>query len=119
MSMNYDYNLVALAGAVLVLGLVIVLELRSVMRLRRSVEKDLARVFEQLDQLCFDNQQIVEGAQRAALRAATQAVSVNSRGSEVRATDSAAVVPFSGAQGRLAAGEARVLAALQAGRAQH
>jgi hypothetical protein len=47
----------ALAAAVLTLGLVILLELRSIARLRRSVDKHLQRVFEQLDLLRFESQQ--------------------------------------------------------------
>ena len=44
----------ALAAAVLILGLVILLELRSIARLRSLVDGHLTRVFEQLDLLRFD-----------------------------------------------------------------
>ena len=44
----HDVSQTALAAAVLTLGLVILLELRSFARLRRSVDINLGRVFEQL-----------------------------------------------------------------------
>lgn len=109
--MSYDYNLVALAGAVLILGLVVVLELRSVVQLRRTVEKDLGRVFEQLDQLCFESQQLVEGQQRQVRRVANSPAPVVA--AALAPAAQASVLPFTPAPGRLAAGEARVLAALQ------
>ncbi|HEX4024312.1 MAG TPA: hypothetical protein VHX52_06350 [Steroidobacteraceae bacterium] len=59
----HDISLSALAAAVVTLGLVILLELRSVMRLRQAVESNLARVFEQLDLLRFESQQLIEGQQ--------------------------------------------------------
>ena len=45
----------ALAIAVVTLGLVILLELRSIRHLRRSVDNNLGRVFEQLDLLRFEH----------------------------------------------------------------
>jgi hypothetical protein len=48
----------ALAAAVATLGLVILLELRSISRLRRAMDTHLARVFEQLDLLRTENRQL-------------------------------------------------------------
>jgi hypothetical protein len=50
----------ALAIAVLTLGVVMLLELRSIARLRKNVERDMARVFEQLESLRLGNQQIID-----------------------------------------------------------
>jgi hypothetical protein len=47
----------ALAAAVAILGAVILLELQSIKSLRRSLDAQLNRVFEQLDLLRFENQQ--------------------------------------------------------------
>lgn len=52
----------ALAGAILLLGVVLALELRSVARLRRSLNHDMARLFEQLDLVRFDSQQLADAA---------------------------------------------------------
>src|SRR5665213_4265181 len=75
----HDVSQSALAAAVLTLGVVILLELRSVLRLRHAVDSNLARVFEQLDLLRFENQQLMEsqaqlqtGLQAAPVRAAVQ-----------------------------------------------
>ena len=46
----HDVSQTALAGAVLTLGLVMLLEIRSFARLRRMVDINLSRVFEQHDQ---------------------------------------------------------------------
>jgi hypothetical protein len=56
----HDLSESALAAAVLALGLVMLLELRSLGRLRNTVARDLSRVFEQLDLLRFDSQQLIE-----------------------------------------------------------
>jgi hypothetical protein len=56
----HDVSQSVLAGAVLALSLVIMLELRSIVRLRRVVDGHLARVFEQLDLLRYENQQLLE-----------------------------------------------------------
>jgi hypothetical protein len=56
----HDVSQAALAAAVIVLGVVILLELRSVVKLRSSVDRSLARVFEQLDLLRFESQQLLE-----------------------------------------------------------
>lgn len=57
----HDISVSALAAAVVTLGIVILLELHSVVRLRHSVDSNLARVFEQLDLLRFESQQLIEG----------------------------------------------------------
>jgi hypothetical protein len=56
----------ALAAAVATLGLVMLLELRSISRLRRAMDKHLGRVFEQLDLLRSENQQLLEVQVRSA-----------------------------------------------------
>ena len=47
----HDVSVTALAAAVLILGLVILLEIHCFSRLRRMVDINLARVFEQLELL--------------------------------------------------------------------
>jgi hypothetical protein len=91
----------ALAAAVAILGLVILLELRSIARLRSLVDGHLTRVFEQLDLLRLER--AVEPATRAASIAAPAS-----------APSAPAVYP----QPPLGAGEARLLAALTAARAR-
>lgn len=56
--MIYQWMQPALAGAIVLLGVVLMLELRSVARLRRSLNRDMARLFEQLDLVRFDSQQL-------------------------------------------------------------
>jgi hypothetical protein len=46
----------ALAAAILILGVVIMLELRSIKLMKRTLDTHLGRVFEQLDLLRFDRQ---------------------------------------------------------------
>jgi hypothetical protein len=65
----HDISVTALAAAVATLGLVIMLELRSVLKLRQVVDGNLARVFEQLDLLRFESQQLIEGQQLIEARA--------------------------------------------------
>ena len=67
---SYDWSEAALAAAILALALVLVLELRSTQRLRRLVGRDLARIFEQLDLVRFENQQLLEQRPAEATRAA-------------------------------------------------
>ncbi len=59
----HDISLSALAVAIILLGAVILLELRSVVRLRQVTDRSLARVFEQLDLLRFESQQLLEQRQ--------------------------------------------------------
>ncbi|HEY6452250.1 MAG TPA: hypothetical protein VIX87_06595 [Steroidobacteraceae bacterium] len=94
----------ALAGAVAMLGIVILLELRSVLRLRRSVDGHLSRVFEQLDLLRFENQQLMEAQARAPSPARPEPPSTP-------AVTVASSPPLGG-------GEARLMAALAAARAR-
>jgi len=77
----HDVSLTALAGAVLTLGLVMLLELRSFNRVRRSVDINLGRVFEQLEMLRAESRTMLEAqtlaqaqAQAAALLAAAPVV---------------------------------------------
>jgi hypothetical protein len=79
----HDIPQMALAGAVATLGVVILLELRSFQRLRRSVDINLGRVFEQLEMLRAESRQMLDAqalaraqAQQAAARAAAQAAPV-------------------------------------------
>jgi hypothetical protein len=65
----HDVSQTALAAAVLTLGLVMLLELRSFNRLRRSVDINLGRVFEQLEMLRAESRKMLD-AQAAALLAA-------------------------------------------------
>ena len=70
MSWVHEISQSALAAAVAMLGLVILLELRSIARLRSLVDGHLARVFEQLDLLRHGTRCTpVARAQRASLRA--------------------------------------------------
>jgi hypothetical protein len=100
----------ALAAAVAILGLVILLELRSIARLRSLVDGHLTRVFEQLDLLRLGSQQPVETNETAAAPATRIAPSA------VPASTPSAVPAY--AQPPLGAGEARLLAALTAARAR-
>jgi hypothetical protein len=52
----------------LTLGLVVLLELRSFNRLRRSVDINLGRVFEQLEMLRAESRQMLEAQAKAAVR---------------------------------------------------
>jgi hypothetical protein len=131
----HDASQAALAAAIMTLGLVILLELRAIARLRRAIDCNLARVFEQLDLLRFENQQLIEaqsyGAAPVVMRTAAsspaaapsaQAASPQSTAAAVRpaikpvsaAADSGAAAPGPLA---LPAGEARLLATLAAARA--
>src|SRR5580658_653648 len=66
----HEVSQTALAAAVLTLGLVILLEIRSFARLRRMVDINLSRVFEQLELLRGESRQLLEAQAQAALRAA-------------------------------------------------
>ncbi|MGH8207954.1 MAG: hypothetical protein ACRETK_14355, partial [Steroidobacteraceae bacterium] len=72
----HDIGVSALAAAVATLGVVILLELRSVLKLRQVVDGNLARVFEQLDLLRFESQQLIEGQQLLEACAQSGTVSV-------------------------------------------
>lgn len=111
----HDISQTALAGAVLTLGLVILLELRSIVRLRRVVDGHLARVFEQLDLLRYENQQLLEAHTPAAAGAATMRVT---RAPAAALTPAHPKPPREASSPPLAAGEARLLASLAAARAR-
>jgi hypothetical protein len=59
----HDISVAALAAAVILLGAVLLMELRCVLRLRGVMDSQLGRVFEQLDLLRFETQQLLEGQQ--------------------------------------------------------
>jgi hypothetical protein len=105
----------ALAGAVAILGLVILLELASISRLRRAMDSHLQRVFEQLDLLRGESQKLIEA----------QIVVPGSAHAPLAAADVAATTPAPASaappmypQAPLAAGEAKLLAALTAAKAR-
>lgn len=56
----HDLSLAALSAAVITLGLVMLLELRALAQLRRSVDTQLGRVFERLDLLRVDYARLLE-----------------------------------------------------------
>ena len=130
MILIHDVSQTALAGAVLTLGLVILLELRSIVRLRRLVDGHLARVFEQLDLLRYENQQLLEAHSSSApsadtARAAERRTASASPASKAPAGAARPLVPPPikplyevPAPGPLASGEARLLASLVAARAR-
>src|ERR1700729_1373875 len=75
MMLLHDVSQTALAGAVLTLGLVMLLELRSFNRLRRSVDINLGRVFEQLEMLRAESRTMLEAQAQAAAAAPPAVVS--------------------------------------------
>jgi hypothetical protein len=75
MMLLHDVSQTALAAAVLTLGLVMLLELRSFNRLRRSVDINLGRVFEQLEMLRAESRTMLEAQARAAAAAPPAVVS--------------------------------------------
>jgi hypothetical protein len=101
----------ALAAAVAILGLVILLELRSIARLRSLVDGHMTRVLEQLDLLRFDGRQQAETNERTA-SAAPRSASIAVTASKSADAPAAYTSP------PLGAGEARLLAALTAARAR-
>jgi hypothetical protein len=142
---THDWTQIALASSVLALGLVVALEVQAFARLRREVTRDLARIFEQLDLVRFETQQLresqappvrpvsapvaslrpVERSQRApgerGILAPAPAVSPPARDNYSDAARMAA----DGAEAReiaekcgLASGEARILVGLQAARSR-
>ena len=61
----HDVSVTALAAAVLILGLVILLEIHCFSRLRRMVDINLSRVFEQLELLRTESRQMLEAQAQA------------------------------------------------------
>jgi hypothetical protein len=119
----HDISQTALAGAVLTLGLVILLELRSIVRLRRLVDGHLARVFEQLDLLRYENQQLIE-AQSGSPRARRETAIESRAPARISAPVNVEKPPpqeparSPAAERGLAKGEARLLASMVAARAK-
>jgi hypothetical protein len=119
--MIQDISQTALALAVLSLGVVVAFELRSLGRLRRTLNLDLQRLFEQLDLVRFDGQQLAEAQQQSARAPQRTAVALpvvqGSVAADYAAVSQLAVRPPATAdvarRTRLAAGEERVLVALQ------
>jgi hypothetical protein len=112
MAWVHEISQSALAAAVAILGLVILLELRSIARLRSLVDSHLTRVFEQLDLLRLEREQPVE-AQLRAVEPATRPTAAEARTAGPGGNGTA---PYSAPA--LGAGEARLLAALAAARAR-
>ena len=103
----------ALAAAVVALGLVILLELRSIKLLRRSMDSNLGRVFEQLDLMRFEHPPPAP----AAASAPTTDTATGNAYTAAAALASSGMQPEEIAQRcGLAAGEARLLASLAAAR---
>jgi hypothetical protein len=143
----HDASVSALAAAVITLGVVLMMELRSVMRLRQVMDNHLARVFEQLDLLRFETQQLLEGQQALPAAGASSAVAPGSESASAAPTlqpnpdrlasplmpqiasgalyRNAAAMAATGASSReiaerlgLASGEARLLSSLAQARAR-
>jgi len=125
LSWLHEISQSALAAAVVTLGLVILLELRSIKLLRRSMDAHLGRVFEQLDLMRFDKQpdgmNTGESLQMRSLAPVTASVTASPVGNNSYAA--AAALASTGMQPEeiaqrcgLAAGEARLLASLAAAR---
>jgi hypothetical protein len=117
----------ALAAAVGILGAVIMLELRSIKLLRRALESQLGRVFEQLDLMRFDTQQAVDSqvpvaaipVEPPASATDTSPLSGGNAYAAAAALASTGMRPEEIAQRcGLAAGEARLLASLAAARSR-
>jgi hypothetical protein len=133
MTWLHEISQSALAAAVLTLGLVILLELRSIRLLRRSMDSHLGRVFEQLDLLRFEHPPIEAGSQsppraqssRPVLAAVPAAANPNPPPALTgNAYAAAAALASTGMKPEeiaqrcgLAAGEARLLASLATARA--
>ena len=129
LSWLHEISQSALAAAVVTLGLVILLELRSIKLLRRSVDNSMGRVFEQLDLLRFDQQpdetHCAQGASvtRAGMPAGAASAPVAAAPAAGNAYAAAATLASTGMRAEeiaqrcgLGAGEARLLASLAAAR---
>jgi hypothetical protein len=125
LSWLHEISQSALAAAVVTLGLVILLELRSIKLLKRSMDNNLGRVFEQLDLLRLEQQIEAAGPPpsvpvRTVAPAAAAAAAPPAAGNAYTA---AAALASTGMRPEeiaqrcgLAAGEARLLASLAAAR---
>jgi hypothetical protein len=121
----HEISQAALAAAVVTLGLVILLELRSIKLLRRSMDSHLGRVFEQLDLLRFEKQPDDMNIGESVPVRLSAPVTASVTASPVSNTSyaAAAALASTGMQPEeiaqrcgLAAGEARLLASLAAAR---
>jgi hypothetical protein len=115
----------ALAAAVAILGVVILLELRSIKMLRRALDAQLGRVFEQLDLMRFENQQPVRVDSRVPQQPPPVPASSSTPLLGANAYAAAAALASTGMRPEeiaqrcgLAAGEARLLASLAAARSR-
>ena len=108
----------ALAAAVLILGLVIVLELRSIAKLRRTVETQLQRVFEQLDLLRVESQEARPPEPAQSVRTLSAMPTLPAVRTAATAVPAGKQVDELSARQSLGAGEARLLASLAAARAR-
>jgi hypothetical protein len=117
MSWLHEISQSALAAAVVTLGVVILLELRSIKLLRRAMDTHLGRVFEQLDLLRFEQQPGTAQTEQATAVQAPVPLTGGNAYAAAAALASAGVRPEEIAQRcGLAAGEARLLASLAAAR---
>jgi hypothetical protein len=117
LSWLHEISQSALAAAVLALGLVILLELRSIKMLRRSMDSNLGRVFEQLDLMRLERQPTQAGSAQAAHTPDTAGSAAGNAYTAAAALASSGMQPEEIAQRcGLAAGEARLLASLAAAR---
>src|SRR5579862_898630 len=107
----------ALAAAVAILGVVILLELASISRLRRAMDSRLQRVIEQLDLLRSENQRLMEAFERAPASDSRAVALTGPVQSAALAPAPTLAVPDY-APPPLGSGEARLLAALTAARAR-
>jgi len=117
MSWLHEISQTALAAAVVTLGAVILLELRSIKLLRRAMDTHLGRVFEQLDLLRFEQQPGSSQSEQATAAQAPVPQGGSNAYAAAAALASAGMRPEDIAQRcGLAAGEARLLASLAAAR---
>jgi hypothetical protein len=129
LSWLHEISQAALAGAVVTLGLVILLELRSIKLLRRLVDNSMGRVFEQLDLMRLDQHPgDTDSAQpsvvvRAAMPASAASAPAAAAPAAGNAYAAAAALASTGMRPEeiaqrcgLGAGEARLLASLAAAR---
>lgn len=133
----HDVGLSALAAAIIMLGVVILLELRSVARMRQVMDRSLERVFEQLDLLRFETQQLEEQWQSKLVgvvsnvpesrpAAAREPVAAPKPAATAPATLTAAIAPVAinaplrelAEPRSLSSGEARLLSSLAEARAR-
>jgi hypothetical protein len=123
MTWLHELSQSALAAAVVILGLVILLELRSIKLLKRAMDLHLGRVFEQLDLLRFEKQPIEVKSNETAPRSAPAGASASTPPTGGNPYAAAAALASTGMSPEeiarrcgLAAGEARLLASLAAAR---